>query len=199
MAGTCKEFLSYERLKWQRTGIENHAGAATMTVLLGHEHGATQIDFKRRTITDVAGLAVGLNEIYADLSPRLDSGPSVPLLKLKDVEYRLNVLEKPAGSGGNYVASLEARWLVEGNAKTVLNRFAIAEISMFTRASPNRLYAVLKYREPDKDKNEQGSRIHFLIVDNGGNVVDGLFFHHTERPDIDVGPGMPADVAKKGQ
>jgi hypothetical protein len=169
------------------------------SALLGHEQGATRIDFKRRTVTDVAGLAVGLNEIYADLSPRLDSGPSVPWLKLKDVEYRLNILEKPAGNTGNHVASLEARWLVEGNAKTVLNRFAIAEISMFTRASPNRLYAVLKFREPDQNKDEQGSRIHFLIVDNGGNVLDRLFFHHTERPDIDVVPGMPADVAKKAQ
>jgi hypothetical protein len=198
-ARTTSEFLTYERFKWQPTAIENHAGAAKMTALLGHEQGAIHIDFQRRTITDVADRAVGLNEIYAHMSPRLDSGPSVPLLKLKDVEYRMNILGRPAGSAGHYVASLDVRWLVEGKAKTVLDRWNIEEISMFTRAFPNRLNAVLKFREPDKDKNEQGSRIHFLIVDNAGNLLDRLFFHHFERADVNVEAGIPGDVPKNAK
>ena len=85
-------------------------GAEVVALLVGHENGATRIDLKRRTVSDVAGQAVGISEKWAHLAPRLDGGPSVSLLKLKDVEYRLNVLEKPTGNLTNsrYIADLEA-------------------------------------------------------------------------------------------
>jgi hypothetical protein len=173
--------LSDERSKWQGNGAGNQRGPHAMTLLLGHEQGATRIDIKRQSITDVVGLTVAVNDKGPALSPALDSGPSVLLVKLKDVEYRANILEKPATYKDHYVASLEVRWPAEGKSKTLLNRVNIKDISKFSRTSPNRLYAVLKYEEPSKDEKEVATRVHCLIVDNAGNIFDRLFFHHLDR------------------
>jgi len=192
-------FLSDDRSSWQgqRAGTGQNLGSDTLTLLLGHEHGATQIDIKRRTVTDVPGVNVALSEKYAGLSPSLDSGPSILLLKLKHVEYRINILEKSATTTSHYVASLEARWPVAGKAKAILNRADIVSLSIFTKASPNGLYAVLKYEEPDKDKNAMGSRIRYLIVDDAGNIVDRLFFRQFDRLDVNVEPWTRDDVPNK--
>ena len=69
---------------------------------------------------------------------------------------------------------------------------------MFTKVSPNRLYAVLKYEDAAKDDNAAGMRVHFLIVDNEGNIVDRLFFHHIDNSTANKGevvPGSPGRVA----
>ncbi len=104
-----KELFSDEHRQWQRNQNGNPQGADVVALLVGHEKGATRIDLKRRTVSDVAGLAVGVSEKWADLAPRLDRGPSVSLLRLKDVEYRLTILEKPTGDliHSSYVADLE--------------------------------------------------------------------------------------------
>jgi hypothetical protein len=149
-------------------------------LLLGHAHGATQIDIKRRTITDVVGRSVAEVDHDPALSPALEGGASVLLIKLKDVEYRAIIRKMPATSEGHYVANLEVRWPASGKAKTLMDKLRIQETSRFTRASPNGLYAVLKYREPAKDEREEGSRIHYLIVDNGGNILDRLFFQDSD-------------------
>jgi hypothetical protein len=192
-------FLSDERSRWQSPENGNQLSNDAMTLLLGHERGATRIDFKRRTITDLVGVKVGLSARYPDLSPSLDSAPAVLLFKFKEIEYWLNILEKPAKPTEHYTASLEARWPVDGKAKTLLNRINITNISTLTKASPNRLYAVLKYEEPVTKTDEPGSRVHYVIVDNAGNIVDRLFFRHVDRPDVDVVSGMPEDVLKKAK
>lgn len=197
--GTDIRFLSDEWSRWQGqpTGIGHNPGSGAQTLLVRHEHGTTQIDIKRRRVTDVAGVNVGLNEKYAGVSPSLDSGPSILMIKLKNVEYRINILEKNTGTTSHYVASLEAKWPAEGKSKVLLNHADIVSLSMFTRASPNGLYAVLKYEEPNKDKNALGSSIRYLIVDHAGNIIDQLFFRQFDRPDIDVEPWTPDRVAKK--
>ncbi|MFI5461256.1 MAG: hypothetical protein ACHRXM_38120, partial [Isosphaerales bacterium] len=193
--------LSAERSKWQGDGRGNQRGPDAMTLLLGHEQGATQIDIKRRTITDIVGLTVAAGDKGPAFSPALDSSASVLLVKLKDVEYRANILEKPATYEGHYVASLEVRWPAEGKAKTLLNRVNIKDISRFSRTSPNGLYAVLKYEEPNKDEKEAGSqRVHFLIVDNAGNIVDRLFFHHIDRSwNVAVEPWLQAGLPERSR
>ncbi|MFI5454881.1 MAG: hypothetical protein ACHRXM_05460 [Isosphaerales bacterium] len=110
----------------------------------------------------------------------------------EDVEHRANFLEKPTTYMGRHVASLEVRWPAEGKAKTLLNRVDIKDISRFSRAFPNGLYAVLKYEEPDKDENGAGSRVHYLVVDNAGNILDRLFFHHLDKSLIDGVEPLPA-------
>ncbi len=198
-----KELFSDEHRQWQRNENGNPAGAEVVALLIGHEKGATRIDLKRRTLSHVAGLAVGVSEKWADLAPRLDRGPSVSLLRLKDVEYRLTILEKPTGDliHSSYVADLEARWPAEAKSKILLNRVKIKGISMFMRVSPNRLYGVPKYVEHRKDDKEAGSRVHFLILDNDGNILDRISFIHNQRlqPDF-VTEGIPAEnIPKKAK
>ena len=62
------------------------------------------------------------------------------------------------------------------------------------RVSPNRLYGVLKFEEPREVDKEVGSRVHFLILDNEGNIRDRLFFTPVDRlqPDL-FDEGMPAE------
>ncbi len=190
-----KELLSDERCQWQRNDDRNPLNAEVVALLVGHETGATRVDLKRRTVSDVAGGKVGISARWADLSPTLDSGPTVLLLRLKDVEYRLNILEKPTGNliRSQYIADVQARWPAEAKSKILLNRVRIKQISMFMRVSPNRFYGVLKYDEPDKDDKEVGSRVHFLILDNQGNILDRLFFLHVDR----VSPDVSAESAPK--
>ncbi len=69
---------------------------------------------------------------------------------------------------------------------------------MFMRVSRNRLYGVLKYVEHRKDDKEAGSRVHFLILDNDGNILDRISFIHNQRlqPDFFT-EGMPAENVRK--
>jgi hypothetical protein len=187
-------FLSDDRSEWQGDGAGGQPGSAKMNLLLGHAHGATRIDIRRRTVTDVPGRTVAECAAALPWSPSLDSGPSVVLIKLKDIEYRAKILEKREKPSVDYVVSLEARWPTEGKAKTLLSRVVIKGFSMFTKASPNRLFAVLKYEDADKDDDAAGTRVHFLIVDNEGNIVDRLFFHHFDNSMLDEFEAAPAGV-----
>ena len=127
---TYAELLWDQRSRWQGDGN----GLGAMTLLTSYS-GSLQIDIKRRTITYVAGLTVAKGDKDLELSPSLDSGPSVLLLKLKDVEYRVVILDKCTEKTPYHVARLEAQWPVQGKTKTLLSRVNIAEISRFTKAS----------------------------------------------------------------
>jgi hypothetical protein len=171
--------LSNEPGEWQTGGVGSQQASETMILLLGHKDGAMQIDIRRRTITDVVGRTVATSDQRAPVSSESDSGISVLLVKLKDVEYWANILKKSAPGRGGFVGSLEVRWPAQGKAKTLLDRIDFT-FSSPPKASPNGLYAVLKYAEPDKDAKGPGLPVHCLILGNSGNIFDRLFFHHVD-------------------
>ena len=184
--------LSNQKSKWQWNGARNQKGSTATALLLGLPQGAMHIDIARKTITYLPGLTIASGDDETELSPAIDSGPSVLLLKMAKLEYRLNILEKKSPKVSHYVAALEANWPADGKTKVLASRVNITEISRLTKASPNRQYAVLKYEEPSTNPEEYGSRVHFLIVDNAGNFLDRLVFLNVTDDGISV--GAPNDL-----
>jgi hypothetical protein len=164
-----------------RDGSENRRGSGAQTMLIGQERGALKIDVSRRTITYVAGLTVPAVVDDSGVSHSLHFDPTALLIKLKNVEYRVNVLEQPSRTANFHLANLEARWPAEGRTKVLLSRVRITDIPGCREASPNGRFAVLRFQDA-------GSRIHFVIVDDAGNLVDRLFFHNV---DDTTPPAMP--------
>jgi hypothetical protein len=186
---------SYQESIWQGNGRVGPPGPGAAIMLLFQKHGTIQIDVQRRTISYDVARTVAAADNSPGLTESLRTGAPLPLVKLKDVAYRATILEEKHSQNLSYfVANIEAHWPVEGKAKVVLHRAEIVDISRFGGASPNGLYAVVKYQEYEQDDSARGSRIGFLVVDNSGNLVDRLVFYHIDKSVIDpVEPSLPKE------
>jgi hypothetical protein len=182
---------------WLGNGSQKQKPMDTMTVLLGDERGVLQVDVKQRTVRELVG-PVAPN---ADVSPAFSVGTAIALelpVKLKNVQYRTRVLEHGTRKAPYFVVNVEARWPIERKARTLLNRIKVYALPRCDKASPNGLFAVLKYEEPKDEKNKKRSRIHYVIVDHAGNLVDSLFFEHLDTNEIGiVMPWLPNNEPKK--
>jgi hypothetical protein len=195
---TYEDLFSTQWLNWLGDVGKKQKPTGTMTVLLGRGPGAMQIDVKQRTVTELVGPAVP-NPVE---SSAFSAGNATELFvlpfKLKNVQYQTRTLERPTGKAPYYVISLEARWPIERKATTLLNRIQVDAPLMYAKVSPNGLFAILKYAEPRDEKNKKRLRIHYVIVDNAGNLVDNLFFEHLVTDEIGiVMPWLPKNLPNK--
>ncbi len=183
--------------RWQSDGRDEKLTDAAI-LLLGHHQGAMRIDVKRRSVTEAVAAEVPRARQDTESRSGNSPAPSGPIVKLKDVEYWAQVLDGPTRRTPYYVARIEARWPVEGKTKTLVDRVHCDGLPSTDKTSPDGRYAVLKYEEPKKDKDEKRSRIHYIIVDHTGNIVDSLVFEHHEQDGVVEGqPFFPDNVAEK--
>jgi hypothetical protein len=194
---TYEDLIPIQWLDWLGGVSKKQKPTDTMTVLVGQGRGAIQIDLKQRTVTELVGPAAPNANASSAFSASTATKPLDLLVKLRDVEYRTRVLEYPTRKAPYHVASLEARWPIERRTKTLLDRVQVDGLPTCDKTSPNGRYAVVKYEEPKKEKNEKRLRIHYVIVDHGGNTVDSLLFEHLDRDQFTVEPLFPDDLAEK--
>ena len=158
------------------------------------------IDVDRRTVTEPAApLLTELKEARDSARSTYEMLDAARGVKLKNAVVRSSVLESPTRNRPYYINQLDARRNLDGKTTTILDRVEADTTIFCNKTSPDGRYAVFQYQEPRKDRDEKLRRIHYVVVDQFGSIVDRLFFEHFDDSSFKVEPFVSDEADADGR